>query len=194
MSDITEALILEIDRAIAEGKGAIVDGEISIAELEKELLEKRVNLTIRNAAVAALIAKRTELLADQAPPPPAPEPAVAPAVAGNVYFFAGNAHEKRSPRMPEGRTVERKPPQMPAGRVVVNHAPSIKRDASECALMLFEAEPGPHTVERIAAEVYGDASPRNIKRAQMRIHALKREGRATFTPPLLASTLVHKVP
>lgn len=174
MSDITEALILEIDRAIAEGKGAIVDGEISIAELEKELLEKRVNLTIRNGAVAALIAKRTELLADQAPPPPAPEPVGAPA-------DAGNAHEKRALKMPEGR-------------VVVNHAPSIKRDASECALMLFEAEPGPHTVELIAAEVYGDASPRNIKRAQMRIHALKREGRATFTPPLLASTLVHKVP
>ena len=68
----------------------------------------------------------------------------------------------------------------------------FKRDASECALMLFEADP--HTVAHIAAEVYGDASARNIKRAQMRIHALKREGRATFTPPLLASTLVHKVP
>lgn len=174
MSDITEALILEIDRAIAEGRGAIVDGEISIAELEKELLEKWVQLSIGQTVIAALIAKRTELLADQATTPPAPEPAVAPA-------SAGNAHEARSPKMPEGR-------------VVVNHAPSIKRDASECILMLFEAEPGPHAVSRIAAEVYGDASPRNIKRAQMRIHALKREGRATFTPPLRASTLVHKVP
>ena len=103
-------------------------------------------------------------------------------------------HELTKHSHPEALAVERKPPQMPEGRVVVNHAISIKRDASECALMLFEAEPGPHTVERIAAEVYGDASPRNIKRAQMRIHALKREGRATFTPPLLASTLVHKVP
>lgn len=182
MSDINEAIILEIDRAIAEGKGAIVDGEISIAELEKELLEKRVQLSIGQTVIAALIAKRTELLADSAPPPPASEPVGAPAVAGNVYFFAGNAHEKRAPKMPEGR-------------VVVNHAPSIKRDASECILMLFEAEPGPHTVDRIAAEVYGDDSPRNIKRAQMRIHALKREGLVDFTPPLLASTLVHrKVP
>lgn len=95
---------------------------------------------------------------------------------------------------PEASEAERKPPQMPEGRVVVNHAISIKRDASECILMLFEADPIPHTVARIAAEVYGDASPRNIKRAQMRIHALKGEGRVTSTPPLLASTLVHKVP
>ena len=103
-------------------------------------------------------------------------------------------HELTKHSHPEALAVERKPPQMPEGRVVVNHAISIKRDASECALMLFEAEPGPHTVERIAAEVYGDASPRNIKRVQMRIHALKREGRVAFAPPLLAGTIVHKMP
>ncbi len=101
MSDINEALILEIDRAIAEGKGAIVDGEISLAEIEKELLEKRAQLSIGQTVIAALIAKRTELLADQATTP-----------------VASNACEARSPKVPEGRTVE-------------NPAVDIQQDASE---------------------------------------------------------------
>lgn len=174
MSDINQMLLKEISSAVDESRENCADLMLEIEELESAILHKRVALEITKTVLAALVAQRTELLADQAPSPPTPEPTVDLPV-------AGNSHESRSPKMPEGR-------------VVVNHAPSIKRDASECILMLFEAEPGSHTVERIAAEVYGDASPRNIKRAQMRIHALKREGRVTFTPPLLASTLVHKVP
>ena len=181
MSDITEALILEIDRAIAEGKGAIVDGEISIAELEKELLEKRVNLTIRNGAVAALIAKRTELLADQAPPPPAPEPAVAPAVAGNVYFFAGNAHEKRSPRMPEGRAVE-------------NPAVDIQQDAAERILNVFDQPDSAtcYSVAYLTEEVYGGVTPHNLKKCCMRLYDLQRRGKVVFNRPISAATTVER--
>lgn len=42
MSDLNEEILLELDRAIAEGKGALVRREITIAELEKELLDHRV--------------------------------------------------------------------------------------------------------------------------------------------------------
>jgi len=184
MSDINQMMIKEINAAIDEGKSALVHEEISIAELEKKLLEKRVYLTIGHTALAALIAKRDELRADQAPPPPAPEPAVAPAVAGNVYFFAGNAHEKRSPRMPEGRTVE-------------NPAVDIQRDASERILNMFDQPDSAicYSVAQITEEVYGVSTPHNLKKCAMRLCDLQRKGKVVFNRPIsAATTLVHKVP
>ena len=93
MSDITEAILLELDHAIAEGKSAIVDGEISIAELEKELVEKRVKLAVGQTVLAALIRRREEL--NQAPPSPPPAPEHAHLVAGNVYAFWVSDHDER---------------------------------------------------------------------------------------------------
>lgn len=178
MSDITEALILELDRAIAEGKSAIVDGEISIAELENELVEKRVYLAVGQTVLAALLRRREELT--QAPPSPPPAPETALPVAGNVYVFTGSDYEARSPKMP-------------AGRVVVNHAPHIERQASALILMMLEEAPGEFTLSQIAKEVYGDDSPKNLKRAQMRLHHLRREMKVSFARPLNSSTKVKRL-
>ena len=179
MGDINEEIILEIDRAIAEGKSSLVSRQISIEELEKELLSHRVEMDIGQTVLDALVKRRQEL-AQASPPPTSPEHAHL--VAGNVYFFPGSDYK------------ERKPPQMPEGRVVRNPAPNVKKDASECILTLFHISPGPHTVQRIAYEVYGTDSARDIKRAQMRLHALRRSGHVSFDRPLLPTTLVHETP
>lgn len=170
MSDITEAIILELDRAIAEGKGAIVDSEISIQELEKELLEKRVSLSISQTVLAALIRRREEL--SQAPPSPTE---------------AEHKPEELADSAPTSS------PKMPAGRVVVNHAPHIERQASALILMMLEEAPGEFTLSQIAKEVYGDDSPKNLKRAQMRLHHLRREMKVSFARPLNSSTKVKRL-
>lgn len=170
MSDINEEIILELDRAIAEGKSSLVSRQISIEELEKELLSCRVEMAIGQTVLDALVKKREEL-AQASSPPTSPE-----------HAHPGSDHD------------ERKPPQMPAGRTVSNPAPDIKRDASECILTLFHISHGPHTVQSIAYEVYGTDSARDIKRAKMRLHALRRNGHVRFDRPLLPTTLVHETP
>lgn len=164
MSDINEALILEIDRAIAEGKGAIVDGEISLAEIEKELLEKRAQLSIGQTVIAALIAKRTELLADQATTP-----------------VASNACEARSPKVPEGRTVE-------------NPAVDIQQDASERILNMFDQPDSAtcYSVAYLTEEVYGGVTPHNLKKCCMRLYDLQRRGKVVFNRPISAATTVER--
>lgn len=179
MSDITEALILEIDRAIAEGKSAIVDGEISIAELEKELLEERVKLAVGQTVLAALIRRREEL--NQAPPSPPPAPETAHPVAGNVYFFAGSDYKARSPKMPEGRTVE-------------HPADDITRGASASILSLLEVAASSnlhYTVAYITDEVYGEVNQHTLKKCAMRLYDLQRKEKVWFDRPITASTVVR---
>lgn len=170
MPELNEEIILALDRVIAEGKSSLVSRQISIEELEKELLSHRVEMAIAQTALDALV-KRREELAQASPPPTSPE-----------HAHPGSDHK------------ERKPPQMPEGRVVCNPAPNVKKDASECILTLFHISPGPHTVQSIAYEVYGTDSARDIKRAQMRLHALRRSGHVSFKRPLLPTTLVHEAP
>lgn len=170
MSDITEALIIEIARSIAEVKGAIVDGEISIQELERELMEKRVSLSISQTVLAALIRRREEL-SQAAPSPDAAD------------------HKPEEP----ADSAPTSSPKMPAGRVVVNHAPHIERQASGLILLMLEEAPGEFTLSQIAKEVYGDDSPKNLKRAQMRLHHLRREMKVSFARPLNSSTKVKRL-
>jgi len=171
MSDITEALILEIDRAIAEGKSAIVDGEISIAELEKELLEERVKLAVGQTVLAALIRRREEL--NQAPPSPPPAPETAPHLCA---------------------AVERKPPQMPKGRTVEHPADEINRRASASILSLLGiAARGDlyYTVAYITDSVYGEVNPHTLKKCALRLYDLQRKEKVWFDRPITASTMVR---
>lgn len=179
MSDITEALILELDRAIAEGKSAIVDGEISIAELENELVEKRVYLAVGQTVLAALLRRREELT--QAPPSPPPAPETALPVAGNVYVFTGSDYEARSPKMPEGRTVE-------------HPAVEINRTASARILSLLEVAASSnlhYTVAYITDEVYGEVNQHTLKKCAMRLYDLQRKEKVWFDRPITASTVVR---
>lgn len=92
MPELNEEIILELDRAIAEGKSSLVSRQISIEELEKELLSCRVEMAIGQTVLDALVKKREEL-AQASSPPTSPEHAHL--VAGNVYAFWVSDHDKR---------------------------------------------------------------------------------------------------
>lgn len=92
MPELNEEIILELDRAIAEGKSSLVSRQISIEELEKELLSCRVEMAIGQTVLDALVKKREEL-AQASSPPTSPEHAHL--VPGNVYAFWVSDHDKR---------------------------------------------------------------------------------------------------
>ena len=146
---------------LKEISSAVDEGRENCADLMLEVEELESEILHKRVA---LIAKRTELLA---------------LIAKRTELLALIA--KRTELLADSA------PPPPASEPV--GAPAIAETRAQMLgldTMLFEADP--HTVAHIAAEVYGDASPRNIKRVQMRIHALKREGRVAFAPPLLAET------
>jgi hypothetical protein len=164
MSDINQMMLKEISSAVDEGRENCADLMLEVEELESEILHKRVALEITKTVLAALIAKRTELLADQAPPP-----------------VAGNACEARSPKVPEGRTVE-------------NPAVDIQRDASERILNMFDQPDSAtcYSVAKLTEEVYGVFNPHNLKKCRMRLYDLQRRGKVVFNRPICASTVVER--